>query len=567
MKRTFTLSCILLIIYCFSNQAFAESEEKYDPIQTALALNYAQMSICRIVTYNDRVVLDQEYDNIINNINLKKIKDEEIMNLLQSLMDSLTESKLVAGDKEWLVKDYEKKVEKAVYDSFSNGAGLAAGAATAALTGNFAGAANNLTQVGMQYFNYQKMLEDQKDQLEKSKWELEKETIEFLNYQRKKMLRTSWELIQRYDLPDEWRLTEKQINDYIEILKDDQIDRKLRKLKRIESEFQAYPPYWYYYGKTAQENSKPEMALKFYNKYEEVRKGIFRSDPFFSSACMNRIALLDYDKDKDEILRNLEIITEQSKDDNNLTMFCALSYMRCNEYEKAKKLFQKNIDEEFQVSLNKRLFGEALLAQKSSDNVEKLISEMSENDSVKNQDILYLIGQARQIDLLKKIEKQISSIELSIDSNMISKADIIVKIPIKWFFEDLEVSLKYGGQIWKPVSLKADEKEKAVFCVFDSVIDEDSLIENNGFAQFVVSLIHPSYPMDIVFSADVKKASVDTLKGKVSENKYTPEWVKNKLEATKMANKKIVKKLNIVIKEIKCSDKTYTVENGLIANK
>ncbi len=518
------------------------------------------MSVSRIVTYNDKIVLDQEYESIINNINLSKIEDREIIQLFLSLMDSLTESKLVEGDKKWIKKEYEKNVENAIYASFQDGAGLVAGATADVITGNFGGAAKNLTKVGMQYFNYQKMMEEQKDSLDKANWELEKNVIDFLNYQRKKMLSVSWELIQKYNLPDEWRLTEQQIDDYIKILRDDQVDRRFRKLERISDDFQAYPPFWYYYGKAAQDLGNNDFALECYGKYESIRKGIFREDPFFASTCMNRIELLDINEDRDEALRNLKIITEQAKNNNDLDLYCALLYMKLGEYSTAIDLLQKNIDEEYNISLNKRLIGEALLAQKSGADIESLIDDMVGNDSVKNQDIIYLIGKVRYIDKLSNFKDQILGIDLSIQNNMFTKEDISLKIPVKWFFEDLKVSLRYNGELFNVSKMDSDEAEQIVYCKFDNVIDESDLYENSGPTLLTIIMDHPSCPMEIIFKCVVDEVQNETLSKKISENKHTPDWLKKKIEDN-MSDTKVEKELSISISQIISGNEKFELEN------
>lgn len=561
-----TLYIFVIITFTFS-YLDAPSAKDYDPIQTALALNYSQMSICRMVTYNDKVVLDQEYDNIINNINLSKIEDKEIIQLLLSLMDSLTKSKLVAGDKEWLQKEYEKKVETAVYDTFTNSAGLAAGVAGAALTGNFVGAANNLTQVGMQYFNYQKVLEENKEQLDRTKWQLEKDTLNFLNYQRKKILKISWELIKRYELPDEWRLTEKQINNYVEILKDSQIDRRFRKLSRIKSDFQAYPPFWYYYGKSAQDNGNRQLAIECYNRYELIRKGIFRSDPFYSSVAMNRISLLDFEQDKIEILRNLDIIKDQAKNDNNLIMYCAINYLRLKEFSSAIKLLQKNIDEEYKVSLNKRLLGEVLLAQKLSPDFDSLLDEMTNNDEVKNQDIIWLIGRSRQIDLLNKIKDQIENISIIIDDNIIGDSDVYVMIPVKWFFEDLKLQLNYDSKIFEPKEIKTNEEEHLVSCKFESIFNYDNFLKKNETKLITIVLDHPSYPLNVIFQMEPKEKKVDSIGGKVAKFEYTPKWIKKKMNEHDLDEDKSKIEIIISLVEIRSANESYILENDHFAKK
>jgi len=565
-KLSFHIFVAILLLPLLGSPALAVGE-KYDPIQTALALNYCQMSICRMIAYNDRVVLDQEYDNIINNINLTKIEDREIVDLLGTLMDTLTQYKLEAGDRKWLEKAYEKEVEQAVYGAFSNSAGMLTSAAANLATGRYDRAVGDLSRVGLQYFNYKKLLEQSKDQLEQAKWELEKNVIEWLNYQRKEMLSVSWELLKRYRIPDEWRLTEKQINKYIAILKDDQVKRRLRKLARVKPEFQAYPPFWYYYGKAAQDSSHRDLALECYAKYEKTWKGIFRSDPFYTSTCMNRIALLDPEKDRDEALRNLKIITKQSKDDGNINLFSALTYLSLKEYQKAKQFLRMNIDNEYQISLNERLMGEVHLQTNSGGDLHLLIDRMIKNDDVKNQDILYLVGRARKLDLLKKIEKQISDIELTLDPGFLSKADIVVKLPVKWFFDNLEVTLSFDKQLAKPCSIDPDEHEKVVYCVFKSILDEKDYVEKKESKMFTLGLKHASSPMDVVFVGEIKEENVDSVGGKVAKSKYVPKWMKKKLKESGTADQKQETRIEFALKEIRASDKVYVYRDGVIAEK
>ena len=67
LRRLFKLFAIVLlaVLAVIPVHAYAE-EGEYDKINTLLALNMAIVSVNTIVSTNDRIVLDQEYDNIIN---------------------------------------------------------------------------------------------------------------------------------------------------------------------------------------------------------------------------------------------------------------------------------------------------------------------------------------------------------------------------------------------------------------------------------------------------------------------------------------------------------------------
>ena len=61
------------------------------------ALNMAAVSINRILSTQDRIVLDQEYSSIMNNLNLGNIRpDSDIMELYRKIMDVISQKRLRA---------------------------------------------------------------------------------------------------------------------------------------------------------------------------------------------------------------------------------------------------------------------------------------------------------------------------------------------------------------------------------------------------------------------------------------------------------------------------------------
>lgn len=74
MKQPHKMVCVLILVcalFSISNAAFAA--EPYDPLVTIATLNMAISSISNIISSSDRVVLDQEYRNIINNLSVGSI--------------------------------------------------------------------------------------------------------------------------------------------------------------------------------------------------------------------------------------------------------------------------------------------------------------------------------------------------------------------------------------------------------------------------------------------------------------------------------------------------------------
>ena len=60
-----------------------------DQIKAAYALNLCTVSVSQIIDYDDINVLEQEYDAILNNLNLEHMPhDEALLNILKQLLDT-----------------------------------------------------------------------------------------------------------------------------------------------------------------------------------------------------------------------------------------------------------------------------------------------------------------------------------------------------------------------------------------------------------------------------------------------------------------------------------------------
>jgi len=499
MIMTFRFSkFILLLVTILYYSVPCQAQENNDAaLKAVLALNYSQLSLSRIISYNNIIVLHQEYNNILSNIDLSNINDEEIVDLIATAMDTISSQKMNEGDLNWLQKDYQRKIDKAVSSSFAQiGSGLYGA------SDPYSASMILLAKIGSTYFQIQNIRSNAKYDLDKEKWEIEKDTLDALNEHRKDMFRTSWDLIKRYKYPDIWRIAEEQVNSLIETMKDKDPARRQRKLKRLEKYFEKFPPFWYYYGKTAHELENVEVALQRYNQFEEIRKGIFRHDILYASMCMNRISLLDAKKEGPEIIRNLNIIEEQIYQDATVNFFLAINYIKLKNYKKAKEFLIANIDDNNNVALSSRLLGDLMIKTESNKELDKLLEEMIQNDNIKNTDYLYLVGRARDITTLNKFKEQIKGVGLVIESNWGARDSILVKLNKKWFYDDIKLKLKLLGKTYEPDlnDIRGDENNN--ICVnFPEVIEQDDYIEIGRDYSFILTIDNPLAIIDFRFES------------------------------------------------------------------
>ena len=571
MKVLFRSHCtsfpiLILLISILFSPALASEDTKDDALLSALALNYCRDSLVKILTYNDRVVLDEEYNTIINNIDLSKIQDEEIIDLLEELMDTLSFFKLQEGDRARLIKKHEEKVANAFYSSFCD-------------VGNiiYVGKGNPytmvsvaLTQIGGAYANYRKNISEYRDELDEKMWKLEKNAIEQINDIQKNFLRSSWNVMKKREIPDKWRLTDIQLVEYVNTLKDEDIERRLRKLRRMSEYFNAYPPYWYYFAIAALDAAKKTDATEALLRFDKIHQGFFREDHIYTSALMNRILLLDVDSEKETIVNLLSKMVAQSTKDERKNIFAALKYVECGHFSEAVELLQLNIDNKKNISLNMMILGEIYILEQNEKKLHILVDRMVKEDRVRNQDVLYLVGKMPEIKKLNIMKAQIVGINVSVDKTIYGMDNIEVFVPIKWIIDDFEhfkVKLKTGERDFNAKSFKGDGKRRGAVYFFEDVADFDEVLKMMRSLETVVVLSHLSGTVQIC--GVIEEVCEEREKGIIDKGMDKAKGWTNKLLGsegkTRKGDKKSVCKLVFTKQRLLTNAGSYLIaEDGTI---
>ena len=82
--------------------------DQIEPELVAYALNICMVSVSQIVEYNDIRIMEQEYEGILNNLNLQKFpKDDALLEAIKQILDSITFFKVQAGEK----KAFRRRVQ------------------------------------------------------------------------------------------------------------------------------------------------------------------------------------------------------------------------------------------------------------------------------------------------------------------------------------------------------------------------------------------------------------------------------------------------------------------------
>lgn len=349
------------IIEKLTNGTFNFNDEK---LRAAFALNLCTVSVSQIIDYNDVVVLEQEYDAILNNLNIERMpKDESLLCILKQLMDTITFFMIQEGDKRFIDREYQNKMKNAIWSAVPNIAVIFSGGDPVTMAVSLA------TQVGIGYMNYRKAKAENTFAYEKQQWELHKAAIEQFNGLRRELFDTAWRLVDAHDMPDEYRLTERQLKQYNEILMDSDYVRKYERLDTIKENFVAYPPFWYFFGNTANmiASQTDGETAEFYKEAAKIYYDIFvasfsscnllRESQVASACALEYIDLLDASKQNEKIKMEelLSFAVKMSGNAKDVLQLCAFAYMRLGDGENAATIFRRLVNEDYNTVVNAQL--------------------------------------------------------------------------------------------------------------------------------------------------------------------------------------------------------------------
>lgn len=343
-----------------------------DELQAAYALNLCTVSVSQIIDYDDLQILEQEYDAILNNLNLQNMPDDDaLLNILTQLLDTITFFRLSEGDKKMIDKAYQQKMKNAIWSAAPNIGMILA-------TGNPVAMAVSLaSQVGIGYMNYRKTKASNNLEYEEQIWKLQRAAMEQFNGLRRELFDTAWRLAKRYKFEDKYRLTEKQIRQYNEILMDADAIRRFQRMEAIKDEFIAYPQFWYFFGNTANEIARDEslaltndtssyyreQAYKSFERYWETAQfNLLREDQIASACALEFVDLLvERGEDIALISEYIDKAEQFSGKACDILQLCAIANLRIGALEKAHTQLKYLVNENYNTSMNVQLLSGVLI--------------------------------------------------------------------------------------------------------------------------------------------------------------------------------------------------------------
>lgn len=193
------------------------------------ALNHFNISLYKITHYNNKAVLDEEYDTINNDLKLDSVGDRKLVEIIQKLMDALTDSKISEIERERMQTVFQKMQEELIINMLQEGGkSIVIEGGKFTKYGPVGMAIGMMASVPSIVSSTRKPIENmaiQKQKIDNFNWELDIKKLKSLNELNKEFLTTYWEFLHNSNVPDALRISEKQIAILIDINNEKDIEK------------------------------------------------------------------------------------------------------------------------------------------------------------------------------------------------------------------------------------------------------------------------------------------------------------------------------------------------------
>ena len=365
------IGCLLIGICCRAvcaepsaeNNRAAEDQEAI--LDTIAQINHINWVVNTIKTYNNAVVLEEEYEKISpGNLNLNRIPDEETLGRITKMLDTLYSLRQSDRNMRYWRRNFNEsrsrklntfgiKASKQASDALFSQARACCSlwnwannpfGSLAAVVQTVWNISHNSVSLYDDYENFVRELDQTADA---KKFAFDTAKMDLLHQQNKELLQDQWRLMRRYHLDDRLRVSDVDVKVLLSALKDDSHARIYNRLLPMKDRFCLFPEYWYYLSCASLETGHFKTGLEACDMFFKVNRGIFRDDPMAGIVALNKAFMLEKtEANKPEIRRCLEIAWKSNamRGDWQISYLAAIMYQGVfSEKDKAEMMLENAI--------------------------------------------------------------------------------------------------------------------------------------------------------------------------------------------------------------------------------
>jgi hypothetical protein len=301
---------------------------------TAVTLNYCRAALHRIRRAPSKKILLEEQQRILNNLDLNQIDDPEVITLYRSILDEIGQVEISDRERVVIGEQFSRNSQRKLGTDFFV---IGAQAAT--------GQIGSVIQTGANsWWDYRSTQIKRDSDL----WQVEKTQFSTLMTRSSTFLDSFWKLSRKNEIPDRWLLRDQDLDQLSDTLDEQDPERRLRMLARLERFMECYPPYWYYLARTQQQLGKTDDAVRTFQRLSEIGRGHFRQDDMLASSMANMALIQESQKDP-EAPRTAARAFDYSTRNWEANLVCAWVLGRHSEFRDAEDLILCNMDDHLET--------------------------------------------------------------------------------------------------------------------------------------------------------------------------------------------------------------------------
>ncbi len=406
--------------------------QRQDAMRTAVALNYCRAAFHRIRKQPAPAVLKEEEEKILNNLNLTRVEDKEVISLYTAVLEEISQVSITDEEKELYERNHKSSLRRQVtWDALAFGTDLA--------TAQFGSAIRTGANSWWDYRN--KTYKRDVDILK-----IEKVEINGLLKRSNQLLDTFWAMARKKNIPDRWLVRGDDLDELESAVEEQDLETRLRVLTRMKPFMQAYPPYWYYLSRTQQELGKLSEAVETYSYLDSIGAGHFRKDDMLATAMANKAAIQDYMGD-DQAVASAEKALEYSPDVWQANLIAARILQRHGRVALAEDAILRNLDVDLEASQSTVFL--AALYYYSRDE-EKLVKLLNDKKAVAHLPAPVLLRSAALVgakntppDVMRNIMASLSAFP----QNRFGHDELTLRVSYAWQLHLASFEVIQGGRV------------------------------------------------------------------------------------------------------------------------
>ena len=506
-------------------------------LDTIAQINHINWVVNTIKTYNNAIVLEEEYDKISpGRLNLNRIPDQETMERIIKMLDRLHSLRMKERDlKKWRddfefrrrerIKEFYVERSKQMAQDVSTA--ISADGLKAKISGTVLAASRDAIDG---YMAYSKLIREIEKEADDHLFDLDTEKLNDLHAQNKELLQDQWNMIRKYNFDDSLRVSDNDINLLINCLKDDDHDRVYSRIEPMRDKFKLFTVYWYYLSCAALETGHYDVGLEACDTFFKVNRNLFRDDYMLGGVAMNKAVMMKHDDaNRDELVRCLEIAWKNNSgygDWRRDYVLASLYAYVLHDKKSAEKVIRHAIAS-LESQMNNLLSKEdgALIDSVIGENLwtcRRFLEELNEDPFEYDEDRLrrlcageltssieklYYLGRMHSKQLWELMKSDVLDIEMSTKTSVGWKGikkNIDIKFPLRWLLTggvDVSLSLYNGSDklctIREETNARIVDSGRIISATFlaaaDNLDKADRIELRFGHGEYPVTLVFASH--------------------------------------------------------------------------